>query len=189
LSSDRLSPFSYCVLALVGREGAGPHDLARMMRAQGGLYWTAAESQWYAEPKRLERLGYLRAHKEPGRTRERTQYELTPAGRERLAGWIAEPSSLPRIQQEAIVRLMAGDLADERALLGSLLALRDELASARALLAAAVERAATLPHRDRYLRLVHRLGALMLDAHERWLDEVERELGPVQSDGEASARS
>src|SRR4051812_27963935 len=51
LSSDRLTPFSYCVLALVGQGGAGPHDLARMMRQQGGLYWSAAESQWYAEPK------------------------------------------------------------------------------------------------------------------------------------------
>src|SRR5689334_5277564 len=60
LSSHRLTPFSYCVLALVGEGGAGPHDLARMMR-QGRIYWTAAESQWYAEPKRLEELGYLRS--------------------------------------------------------------------------------------------------------------------------------
>jgi hypothetical protein len=56
-SSDRLTPFSCVVLALVGGGGAGPHDLTRMMRQQGGLYWSAAESQWHAEPKRLERLG------------------------------------------------------------------------------------------------------------------------------------
>jgi hypothetical protein len=36
--------------------------------------------------------------------------------------------------------------------------------------------AATLPHRARYLRLVHRLGYLLLDAHDRWLDEIDREL-------------
>jgi DNA-binding PadR family transcriptional regulator len=177
LSSDRLTPFAYCVLALVGREGAGPHDLARMMRAQGGLYWTAAESQWYAEPKRLERLGLLRSRKEPGRTTERTHYELTDAGLAALRTWQAEASSLPRIQHEAVVRLLAGDLGDDAALVASLGALRGEVDRARGLLDAAVERAAALPHRERYLLLVHRFGRLLVDAHERWLDEVERELG------------
>jgi hypothetical protein len=35
------------------------------------LDW-AGESQYYVEPKRLARLGYLAARKEPGRTTERT---------------------------------------------------------------------------------------------------------------------
>src|SRR5690349_752740 len=109
LSSDRLTPFSYCVLALVGEGGAGPHDLTRMMR-QGRIYWTAAESQWYAEPKRLEVLGYLRSEKRPGQTRERTHYTLTARGRKALRAWIAQPSALPRVQHEAIVRVLAGDL-------------------------------------------------------------------------------
>jgi hypothetical protein len=49
------------------RGGAGPHDLASMMR-RGSIYRAAAESQWYGEPKRLERLGYLRSEKRPGKT-------------------------------------------------------------------------------------------------------------------------
>jgi DNA-binding PadR family transcriptional regulator len=189
LSSDRLTPFSYVVLALVGREGAGPHDLARMMRAQGGLYWTSAESQWYAEPKRLERLGYLRSRKEPGRTTERTHYTLTPAGLEALRAWAAEPSPLPRIQHEAIVRVLAGDLVGDEAVVQSLAALRADIAAVRALVEEASERARTLPHRERYLRLVHRLGTGLLDAHEAWLDEVERELGSQPSSGDRSSRS
>lgn len=56
------------------------------------------------------------------------------------------------------------------------LPLREDVAAKRALLDAAKERAATLPHRERHLRLVHRLGDLLLDAHEHWLDEVEQEL-------------
>ena len=80
MSSDRLTPFSYVVLALIGEGGAGPHDLASMMR-RGSIYWAAAESQWYGEPKRLERLGYLRSEKRPGRTTARTHYLLTPKGR------------------------------------------------------------------------------------------------------------
>src|SRR5262245_25189433 len=120
MSRGSLTPFSFTVLALVGEGGAGPHDLVRMMR-QGSMYWTSAESQWYAEPKRLEKLGYLGSRKEPGKTRERTVYHLTDLGREALRSWISEPSSLPRIQSEAIVRMLAGDLAEsDDALLGSL---------------------------------------------------------------------
>jgi PadR family transcriptional regulator, regulatory protein AphA len=176
LSGDRLTPFSYCVLALVGREGAGPHDLARMMRAQGGLYWAAAESQWYAEPKRLERLGLLRSTRQPGRTTPRTHYELTEEGRAALREWLGHPSSLPRIQHEALVRLLAADLGRDEDVLASLGSLRADIAAKRELLDAAKERAATLPHRERHLRLVHRLGDLLLDAHEQWLDEVEQGL-------------
>jgi PadR family transcriptional regulator AphA len=180
LSSGRLTPFSYVVLALVGEGGAGPHDLARMMR-RGSVYWAAAESQWYGEPKRLERLGYLRSEKRPGKTGPRTHYLLTTAGRKALRAWLAQPSSLPRIQNEAIVRVLAGDLGDDRELVESLEAMRAEIAAARTNLDAAQEIAAAIPHRERYLRLVHRLGRALLDTHERWLDETERELrdGPA----------
>jgi DNA-binding PadR family transcriptional regulator len=177
LSSDRLTPFSYCVLALVGRDGAGPHDLARMMQAQGGLYWAAAESQWYAEPKRLERLGLLRSSRRPGRTTPRTHYELTDEGARALRDWLGQPSALPRVQHEALVRVLAADIGRNEDVLASLTALREDIAAKRELLAVAKQRAGTLPHRERHLRLVHRLGDLLLDAHEEWLADVEQELG------------
>jgi DNA-binding PadR family transcriptional regulator len=147
-----------------------------MMRAQGGLYWAAAESQWYAEPKRLERLGLLRSTRQPGRTTPRTHYELTEEGSSALREWLAQPSSLPRIQHEALVRVLAADLGSDEDVLASLGALREDVEAKRELLEAAKVRAATLPHRERRLRLVHRLGELLLDAHEQWVDEVEQEL-------------
>ena len=109
----RLSPFSFVILVLVGRGGAGPHDLRRMAEI-GRVYWDAAPSQWYAEPKRLEAHGYLAAHKTPGRTRERTHYTLTERGREALAEWVRTPATLPRIQNEPVIRLAAADLVAVR---------------------------------------------------------------------------
>lgn len=176
LSSTELRPFSYVVLVLVGRGGAGPHDLVRMMRAQGGLYWAAAESHWYAEPKRLERLGYLRSRKEPGRTTERTEYELTKQGVAALREWLKQPSPFPRIQHEAVVRVLAADLGSDEDVVESLSALEEEIAARRVLVDEALERAKALPHRERQLRLVHRLGSLLLDAHEQWLRDVRSEL-------------
>ena len=55
-NSVSLTPFSHVVLVLVGEGGAGPHDLVRMAR-QGKIYWATADSQWYAEPKRLAAAG------------------------------------------------------------------------------------------------------------------------------------
>lgn len=176
LSTTELRPFSYVVLVLVGRGGAGPHDLVRMMRAQGGLYWAAAESHWYAEPKRLERLGYLRSRKEPGRTTERTEYELTKQGVAALREWLKQPSPFPRIQHEAVVRVLAADLGSDEDVVESLSALEEEIAARRVLVDEALERAKALPHRERQLRLVHRLGSLLLDAHEQWLRDVRSEL-------------
>lgn len=83
---------------------------------------------------------------------------------------------MPRIQHEAVVRVLAADLGTDEDVLESLAALAREIEEKRALLVAALERAATLPHRERYLRLVHRLGGLLLDAHEQWLADVRHEL-------------
>ena len=175
MSRDALTPISYVVLVLVGRGGAGPHDLVRMMR-QGRIYESAAESQYYAEPKRLERLGYLRARKEPGRTHARTHYELTERGLEALREWIDGRPDHPRLVVDPILRLLAADLVGEAPARTSLLAMRDDLADLRRRLDTADEVAETLPHRAKYLRLNHRLARRVLDAYDEWLDEIEREL-------------
>ena len=86
MSRDELSLFSYEILGLVGRSGAGAHDLLRMARRGRILDW-AGESQYYVEPKRLAGLGYLEAHRERGVTRERTVYTLTEKG---LEGFLAD---------------------------------------------------------------------------------------------------
>jgi DNA-binding PadR family transcriptional regulator len=163
-------------MTLVGQGGAGPHDLVRMART-GRVYWDAAESQWYAEPKRLESLGYLTGRKEPGRTRPRTHYTLTDKGRDALAAWMSEPARFPRIQHEAVCRLLAADIVGEQAVLDSLAALRDEIATISAHLDAAEAIATTIPSREKYLLLNHRLARGIVQAHVDWLDEIERQLG------------
>lgn len=175
MSSDRLTPFSHVVLVLVGRDGAGAHDLARMAR-QGPIYSDFAESQWYAEPKRLARLGYLEPQRRPGRTGPRTHYTLTDRGRDALAAWMEQPSGFSRIFMEPAIRLLAADLVGDESVLRSLRALRDHAADLSARLDVGEAMAATLPHRERYLLLNHRLARRIVEAHREWLDEVEREL-------------
>jgi PadR family transcriptional regulator, regulatory protein AphA len=176
--SRELTPLSYVVLALVGQGGAAPHDLVRMARGGQRLYYAGAASKIYEQPKRLERLGYLSSEKRPGKTRQRTFYTLTDEGRAALTEWLAQPSSFPRIQSEAVARVLASDLAvDERVVAESVQALRAEIAELSAGIDEDERRAASIPHRERQLKLVRSLGTRLLEAHLDWIDEVQRELG------------
>jgi DNA-binding PadR family transcriptional regulator len=184
LSSEDLTFVSYSVLVLVGENGAAPHDLVQMMRT-GRVYRAAAPSQYYAEPKRLERLGYLTSSKEPGRTRERTVYRLTDRGVEALREWMTTPCVVPAVSGEPIIRMLAADIVGEEPVRESLLAMRDELDALRADLTEGEERAKTIPHREKYLVLNHRLARAVLDAYDAWLDDVARALAPESAPARA----
>ena len=172
MSSDRLNPFSFVILVLVGNGGASPHDLRRSA-GYGRVYWEAAPSQWYAEPKRLARLGYLVATKEPGRTRERMVYRLTDQGRDAVAGWVRTPTPLPRMQHESVVRLLAADIADPLAVLEGLAALRDEVDETRRHFDAARQVIDDFPGRAPYLRTNLRYAERLLALQLEWLEEAE----------------
>lgn len=180
-----MTPLSYVVLAMVGRDGAGPHDIATML-GRSPLYWSAAPASYYAEPKRLERLGHLRSSKQPGRTRARTHYTLTETGLSALREWLALPARFPEIRNEAAIRLLAGDLIDDATIVASLRGLEAQIDELEAQLDRSERHAGSIPHRARYLALSHRLPRKLLQAHREWVREVADELAPG-ADAEADA--
>jgi DNA-binding PadR family transcriptional regulator len=181
-----LSLFSYEILGLVGRGGAGPHDLLRMARHGRMLDW-AGESQYYVEPKRLARLGYLSARKEPGKTRERTVYTLTDKGTDALAAFARTPVTLTPLKSDPLLRLLICDLVGEDVTRRSLATLRDDLADLRVRLDQSELDAARLPHREKYLRLAIEFLRGFIDLHEQLVDEVERGFG-ASSEGSRPSR-
>lgn len=130
-SREDLTLFSYEVLALVGSGGAGAHDLLRMAKQGRFLAW-AGESQYYVEPKRLAKLGYLEARKEPGKTRDRTVYTLTTKGLDALREWARTPLRFTPFKSEALLRTLATDLVGEDAVREGFATLRDDLEDMRA---------------------------------------------------------
>jgi DNA-binding MarR family transcriptional regulator len=149
-----------------------------MHRSGAQIYYAVAASRLYAEPKRLEKLGYLTSTKEPGRTRDRTVYRLTDKGVAALSAWMNEPAAFPRVTGEPIIRLLATDLVGEPATRASLLGMRAELAELRNELDEAELRAESLPQRRKYLLLNHSLARRIVDTYDEWLDEVAAELQP-----------
>jgi DNA-binding PadR family transcriptional regulator len=170
--NPELTLFSYEILGLVGRGGAGAHDLLRMARRGRMLDW-AGESQYYVEPKRLAKLGYLEAHREPGRTRERTVYSLTGKGLAALAEYARTPVSFTPVKSDALLRLLICDLVGEDVTRKSLATLRDDIADLRERLDESERSASEYPHRAKYLLLVAAHLRRLLDLHEQFVDEVE----------------
>ena len=171
--------FSYEILGLVGRTGAAPHDLLRLARRDRMLAW-AGESQYYVEPKRLARLGYLAARKEPGKTRERTVYTLTDRGLRALEEWARTPIGFTPLKSEALVRLLIADLVGEPITRASMSTLGEEIADLLARLEDTEASARTLPHRGKYLLLVTGFMRRLFELHLELIDEVDRELDATE---------
>jgi DNA-binding PadR family transcriptional regulator len=175
MSRPELSLFSYEIMGLVGSDGAGPHDLLRMARRGRILDW-AGESQYYVEPKRLAKLGYLEARQEPGRTRPRTVYSLTDQGLAALRDWAATPVTFTPLKSELLLRLLIADLVGDDVTRASVATLRADLEDIVARLDESAAAAEGLPHRAKYLLLVNDFLRRLVALHDDFVDELEREL-------------
>jgi DNA-binding PadR family transcriptional regulator len=178
--TDELSLFSYEVLGLVGRKGASAHDLRQMARHGRILDW-AGESQYYTEPKRLARLGYLDTRTEPGRTRERTVYTLTAKAREALREYARTPVRFQPVKNELLLRLLICDLVGEGPTRESAATIRDEIADLMARLDETERRTEQFPHRRKYQLLVIGFLRRLLDLHLELVGQIERDLAPKAS--------
>jgi len=175
MSRPELTLFSYEVMGLVGETGAGPHDLLQMARRGRILDW-AGESQYYVEPKRLARLGYLEARKEPGKTRERTVYSLTEKGLDALRDYARTPVTLTPLKSEPLLRLLIADLVGEEVTREGFATLSADLDDLDARLDESARAADALPHRREYLLLVNEFLRRYVELHRELVERVEREL-------------
>lgn len=96
------------------------YELAVQMRRNLHYFWPRAESNLYAEPKRLVAGGYALSESQPVGRRRRTVYSVTPAGREALARWLGEPAAATRLESESLVKLMFADQGSKDDLLETL---------------------------------------------------------------------
>ena len=121
-----LTTTSYAVLALLALEPWTTYQLAIQTERSLGWIWPRAISRLYEEPKKLVAAGL--ATSQPGATGRRpsTVYDITPAGRQALAAWLAEPGTGPVLECEALVKIAYADLGTRDGLLANLAALIDD---------------------------------------------------------------
>lgn len=121
-----LTTTSYGILALLALQPWTTYQLARQMERSLGWIWPRAVSRLYEEPKKLVAAGL--AISRPGATGRRpsTVYSITPAGRQALTAWLAEPGTGPALECEALVKIAYADQGTRDGLLANLAALIDD---------------------------------------------------------------
>lgn len=93
--------------ALLERPSSGL-ELARRFDRSIGYFWSATHQQIYRELGRLERSGCIRAlaSERPARGRKK-EYEVLPAGRAELTGWVSGREDPKPVRDPLLLRMRA----------------------------------------------------------------------------------
>jgi PadR family transcriptional regulator, regulatory protein AphA len=127
MTARELTTTSYAILGLLAIKPWSTYELAAQMRRNLHYFWPRAESNLYAEPKRLLEEGFAKARSEPVGQRRRTVYSITPKGRRALERWLGEPAGESRLESETLIKAMFAPYGSKEDLLGHLHRLLDEL--------------------------------------------------------------
>jgi PadR family transcriptional regulator, regulatory protein AphA len=103
--AEGLTTTSYAILGLLAVKPWTTYELAQQMTRAVGQFWPRAESNLYAEPKRLVARGLATASQEMVGNRPRTLYTITAEGRQALAEWIPKPGAGPALEFEALLKV------------------------------------------------------------------------------------
>jgi PadR family transcriptional regulator AphA len=110
MSNRPLTTTSYAILGLLAIRSRSTYELAQLMTRSMHFFWPRAESNVYAEPKRLVEAGMATAEVVWNGDRKRTLYAITDDGRDAFRRWLAEEPGPQRLESEAAVRLLFGNL-------------------------------------------------------------------------------
>ena len=105
-SLPELSTTSFAILGLLSIKPWSTYELAKQMQRDLRFFWPRAESNLYAEPKKLVAHGFASADSKPRGKRRRTVYSITPAGTQALADWLGTAAAEPRWEAESIVKFI-----------------------------------------------------------------------------------
>src|SRR5207248_2524917 len=109
-SQAPLTPTGRVILGMVALGKRTGYDIKQLVDRSVRYFWAASYGQIYPELRRLEEQGLITGRSEPSGGRARTVYELTEAGEQALAGWLAGDISVhwePR--DEGMLKLFFSD--------------------------------------------------------------------------------
>lgn len=121
-----LTTTSYAILGMLAIQPWSTYALTQQMQRSLRHIWPRAESNVYAEPKRLVAAGLATAAVEQTGKRERTVYTITPAGRAALQHWLGQGNGGSRFESEALLKVLFATEGSREDLLRHIQAMRDE---------------------------------------------------------------
>jgi DNA-binding PadR family transcriptional regulator len=163
------------LLALLAKEPAHGYELkAQLEQIFGDAYPSPNIGQVYLTLQRLERSGLVHSRDvvQADRPNKRV-YELTPAGQEAVAEWVAQPSEAPRIRDDFFMKLALGPLAGVTDRLDLINRQRRHYLM---LMRGLAELAETTAKSDKVPRLLIEGAMMHLQADLDWLQRCQEEL-------------
>jgi PadR family transcriptional regulator AphA len=116
---SRMTTSSYAVLALLDLQPWTGYELTRQAQRSLRYAWPKSERLLYSEPKKLVELGYATSHTEHQGKRTRNVYTITAEGQQTLNEWTSTRAQPPRIEIEALLRLLFADHGSREDVLGA----------------------------------------------------------------------
>lgn len=111
---------SYAVLALLDLKPWSAYELTQQAQRSLRYAWPKSERLLYSEPKKLVQRGYATVAEEDQGGRTRSIYTITEEGRAALADWTGTRTQPPRLEVEALLRLLFAEHGSKADVLGAL---------------------------------------------------------------------
>ena len=99
------------ILGLLCTEPMSGYELKGTIERTVGHFWSESYGQIYPALRRLEADGLVTGEDAAQGGRKRRIFRITPAGRERLAGWLAEPPHASPMRNELLLKVFFGQFA------------------------------------------------------------------------------
>jgi PadR family transcriptional regulator AphA len=123
---------SYILLGMLSAQERSGYDLKLLLDKQvHHVYWSPAKSQIYGELRRLEQAGLATMTEVEQTNRpDKRLYRITPAGREALQQWLANPDVEPDVfKSPLLLHLFFGHLLPRQVLIAQLERRQQKLAA------------------------------------------------------------
>ena len=176
----KMTTSSYAVLALLDLKPWTGYELTNQAQRSLRYAWPKSERLLYSEPKKLVELGYATTHKEQIGNRSRNIYEITEAGRETLSEWTRTRTQPPRIEVEALLRLLFADHGSVEDLHRALDDLETDITeqheSVVQLMASYLDAGHPFPERTHLSVLFATFQIEVFGSIERWIEFARREV-------------
>lgn len=171
---------SYAVLALLDLKPWTGYELTHQAQRSLRYAWPKSERLLYSEPKKLVELGFATTHQENSGGRTRNVYTITAEGRAALGEWTRTRTQPPRLEIEALLRLLFADHGSREDLLGALDELESDIGEHHQaiveLMASYLDGGHPFPQRTHLSVLFATFQIEMFKTIERWIEFARGEI-------------
>ncbi len=171
---------SYAVLALLHLRPWTAYELTQQAQRSLRYAWPKSERLLYSEPKKLVTLGLATVERRDAGGRRRNVYAITEAGRRALNDWMATRTQAPRLEVEALLRLLFAEHGTRDDILRALDELADDIGehhrSIVELMGTYLEGGHPFPERTHLSVLFASFEIEVFKAIERWIDFARAEI-------------